>query len=53
MEFKEVLEHESKLTQEIRDKVADFEERANDYLNSLLDPWDGEDEEEEGSPLES
>jgi len=51
MEFKEILEHESELTQPIRDQVADFEGRANDYLSQLMVPWEGsleeEDEEEE------
>ena len=46
MSFKEVLECEGQLTQEIRDQVADFEERTQNYLDQLLDPGE-EDEDEE------
>jgi len=47
MEFKEVLEHESELTQKIRDQVSNFEGRANNFLNELVVPWEGDMEEEE------
>ena len=46
MEFKEVLENESELTREIREEAADFEERAQDYLDGLLDSQDAEEPEE-------
>jgi len=42
MEFKEVLENESELTREIREEAADFEGRAQDYLDSLLNSQDEE-----------
>lgn len=47
MEFKEVMESESALTQPIRDQVAAFEERVNDYLGQLSAPQDDDEEEEE------
>jgi len=46
VEFTEVLEHESELTRKTREKVRAFEERAQEYLDSLLDLQDIEEIEE-------